>query len=107
MSEMKQNQVREPIATWYKIGQYDAPSIDPVQVVAFTKSYVTFLYDPWGAKENEVVKRRERRDDIFPSFAEAKAEFLSRCEKRVTAAKDELQRARTKLGQVQSLEEAQ
>jgi hypothetical protein len=98
MGEIKQ--IREPIATWWKIGHYRA-EIEPVEVVAFTTSFVTFL-SKWGAS---VLERRERRDDIFPSFLEAKEEMVRRAEVDVKEAKDSLQEARSFLGQVESLKE--
>jgi hypothetical protein len=73
-------------------------------VVAFTGSFVTLLAKFWVYSGNDQwQERRERRDDIFPTFDEAKSEFIRRCEGGVEAANNSLQRARSLLGMVESL----
>ena len=79
-------------------------AIKPLKVVAFTASFVTFIHDgsSWGGG---ICERRERRDDIFPSFDEAKAEAVKRASAEVEGCKEELQRLRSALGQWESLKE--
>jgi hypothetical protein len=93
--------VREPIGTWWRIEEYNC-KLSPVDVVAFTDCFVTFLQD-WYVRG--LQERREARADYFPTFAEAKAEFVRRASSNVQSAKDELQRRRTVLGKVESLQE--
>jgi hypothetical protein len=102
---IKSSVVREPIGTWWKIKRYDV-KIEPVKVVAFTAAFVTYLETPWcfsGPKK--LQETRERRDDIFQTFAEAKAEAVRRAAAEVESCKKELQRLRSALGNWESLEE--
>ena len=101
---MKSKQVREPIGTWWKIERY-RESITPLRVVAFTGSFVTYIEKQCGFKEGQMVERRERRDDIFPTFDEAKDEFCSRQTRAVKSLVEELQKERSRLGVIQSLRE--
>lgn len=106
---MKQkNQVREPIATWWKIEWKRSDKIMPLRVVAFTERFVTYIDKMWSFSEAEIYREcRESREDIFPTFAEAKAAHESRTEGRIDSLKEELQRERSLLGQIQSLKEPQ
>ncbi len=102
---MKKNAVREPIATWWKINPYRA-EITPVKVVAFTAAFVTTLHKEWRFTGPDVLReRRERRNDVYPTFAEAKAAYIQMMSKRIDYAKDELQRHRSMLGQIESMTE--
>jgi len=97
---MKSQVVREPIATWWRIERYSV-KITPVKVVAFTASFVTHLEKVWF--DDRLKETRERRDDIFPSFAEAKAEAIRRASQQVSNAQAELQRCRSALGMWESI----
>lgn len=97
---------REPIATWWRIGRYKI-GISPVSVVAFTGSFVTLLRESRGLSSGHMVEMRERRDDIFPSFEQAKEEAVRRAESSVSIARDDLQMARSKLRQWQSVKDPQ
>jgi hypothetical protein len=94
--------VREPIATWWRISRYK-PVIEPLKVVAFTASFVTYLEPSWSG--DKMRERRENRGDIFPSFDIAKNEAIGRAEAMIASAKSELQRRRTFLGNLESLRE--
>lgn len=97
---MKTKDLREPIATWWGINSYRV-ELQPVQVVAFTEHFITHIEkDAWNGDCRE---RRERRDDYFPTFEEAKAEAIKRAQSKVDRAKEELQRLRSTLGQWESL----
>ena len=98
--------VREPIATWWRINSYKVEML-PVQVTAFTAAFVTFLDKEWRYNGPDVMReRREARHDIFPTFEEAKAEYIRRVTAKVENAKRELQQARSELGQIESLKES-
>jgi hypothetical protein len=102
---MKNKKVREPIATWWKIHSYK-PEIDPIQVVAFTGSFVTYLEKTWRMSGPDVFREsRERRDDIFPTFQEARDAAIQRAERSVEWAEADLHRKRTFLGNIRSLKE--
>lgn len=102
---MPNKPVREPIATWWRISYYPL-GLDPLRVVAFTTKFVTFVHKPWTFSGKEVcMEVRRCRDDVFPTFAEAKAEAVRRATLAVESAEHQLQQARTKLGQWQSLTE--
>jgi len=96
----KSSVVRESIGTWWKISDY-SPKFEPIDAVAFTASFVTHRLDWWG----KLVERRESRDDIYPTFMEAKLEAIRRSEQRIASAKGRLHLERTFLGQIQSLQE--
>jgi hypothetical protein len=100
--------VREPIATWWRIKPYEA-SITPLEVVAFTASFVTVLINQeWDKnKAPRWEERRERSDDTFPTFAEAQAEAVRRESRRIEITKNNLQQYRSALGQWESLKEPQ
>ena len=100
--------VREPIATWWRIKPYEA-TIEPVEVVAFTASFVTTRVNQERDKNKtpQWAERQERSDDTFPSFTEAKAEAIRRVTVQVNIAKDNLQRNRSLLGQWESLKESE
>ena len=101
----KKKAVRESIATWWRIQNY-SPKIDPLEVVYFTASFVTYLEKQWCFKGPDVLReRRARRDDIFPSFDEAKAEAIRRATVKVEYAKNELQRCRSALEQWESIKQ--
>ncbi len=96
--------VRKPIATWYRIESMFRAGIEPVQVVAFTDKTVTYLDKQWRfTGPEEFFERKVHRVDLFPSFDEAKTEFLRRAKRDVESAKENLQRKRSALGQVESL----
>lgn len=96
--------VRKPIAVWWKLDRI-SPKIEPLQVVAFTGSFVTYLKDAWGLRANTLTEHRESRDDIFPTFAEAKAEAVRRAARNIDQTKEKLQRYRSWLGNIESLRE--
>jgi hypothetical protein len=100
---MKSKAVREPIGTWWKIERY-AVKIKPVRVVAFSAAFVTYINDgsSWGGG---ICERRERRDDIFPTFEEARTEAVARATRKVENTRQELQRLRSELGQWASMKE--
>jgi|SRR5580692_9191738 hypothetical protein len=96
---------RPVIATWWKIKDWPL-GLEAVQVVAFTNKTVTFMEKQWTlTAPDKFAERRQLRDDIFPTFAEAKSVAVSRSESRVAAAKDELHRRQTALGQWKSIQE--
>ena len=99
------SEVRDSIAIWWRINRWE-PKITPVQVVAFTPNFVTFLETvTWWGEKSRLKDRRERRDDIFPTFEEAKSEAIQRTQRLIDSLKEELQRKRTILGQIESLKE--
>ena len=98
---MKSKVVREPIGTWWKIERY-MTAIKPLRVVAFSAAFVTYINSEWGGGQSE---RRERHDDIFPTFEEARAEAVARATRKVENTRQELQRLRSELGQWASLKE--
>jgi hypothetical protein len=101
----KSNVVREPIATLWKIYEYKV-GISPLRVVAFTPAFVTYIHEEWAfSGPGRIVERRERRDNIFPSFAEAKAEAVKRAKEQVESAEAQLRQNRSALGQWESLRE--
>ena len=101
---MKSKSVREPSGTWWKVQRYHS-ELTPLEVVYFTASFVTYLEKHWSMKEDVFQERRESRDDIFPSFLEAKTEAIRRAENKVESAKQDLRRYRSELGQWKSLKE--
>ena len=102
---MKKKAVREPIATWWKIDSYKV-EILPVKVVAFTASFVTYLEKLYTLRGyDEVRETRESRNDIFPTFQEAKEEAVRRAYAQVVSLQERLHREKTALGQWASLQE--
>ena len=99
----KSKEVREPIGTWWKIEQYGM-KIVPLKAVAFSRIFVTHIEDD-SSLGGGIRERRERRDDIFPTFEEARAEAVARATRKVENTRLELQRLRSELGQWASLKE--
>ena len=93
---------RGPIATWWKIQRW-CVRIDPVKVVAFTEKTVTSL-DAWG-RESRRKKGDNQGSDYFPTFEEAKAEAVRRCQARVDSLKSQTQQENSALGQWQALKQ--
>ena len=93
--------VREQFATWWEICSYQA-ELTPKKVVAFSPGFVTCLVNWCGEEPRE---RRQSRDNIFPSFEEARAEAIRRCQKNIDSLDERIMRARGQLRQWQSLKE--
>ena len=93
--------VRQPIATWWHIASEYRAEIEPVEVVAITPAFITYLDRRWCV----VSEQRTSRKDFFPTFADAKAEAIRRAERDVERDKESLQQSRSLLGQWQALKE--
>lgn len=88
---MSAKPVRDSIATWWRISDY-SPEIEPLPVVAFTKSFVTYLRKQWTfSGPDRFEERRGKRDDILPTFAEAKEKLIRIAEAHVKATREGLQ----------------
>ena len=96
--------VRGPIEVWFKVEPWQL-KIVPLQVVSYSAAFVTYLYK-WSPSAPH-TERRESRADIFPTFAEAKAEIVKRVSHQIDNLKSELQRKRSELGQWESMQEPQ
>ena len=70
-----------------------------------TDHFVTFIEDQSYSQTPRLAERRTSRDGWFPSFAEAKEVAVNRANRAVDAAKNQLQRQRSVLGQWESLKE--
>lgn len=96
----KKKAVREPIATWWRI--YNWPAwIGPVQVVAFTDSYATHLVK--RLFDGSFLEVRVRRDDIFPTLAEAKAEAIRRLTRGIEGYERKLKIARKRIEDIKAM----
>jgi hypothetical protein len=101
----KEKSVREPIATWWEIEWYRA-GIKPVKIVAFTNSFVTVLHPEWRLSGLDGLReQRQSRDDVFPTFEEAKSEIIQRAQRTVDNLECRLHEAKSFLGRVQAIKE--
>jgi hypothetical protein len=102
-------QVRDPIATWWRISTYGPPEITPVPVVHVATSFVITLEKRQSWVSHPVIavgyEYLQRRDNIFPSFAEAKAEAIKKAQSVADSAKSILERAESQLIKWQAVKE--
>jgi hypothetical protein len=83
---------------------YNGKWIEPLRVVAETASFVTVRHiDRHSGKPYE---RRKRKDgDVYPTFAEAKAELVRRKELEMRQHQEEVHELNSLLGSLRKLEE--
>lgn len=99
MNEQRTSDGQFP-ATWYEIERYGT-KITPVVVKKVTKEFVTY-YDDFWKKD-----RRTRRDNFFPTWAEAHTALVKLAEHRVRSAEAEWQRSKSALTTVKAMREPQ
>lgn len=84
------------IHRWYRIHRWKT-EIEPVEVVGWTAQFVTYIDHGWG----KPFERRVKKDGTyFESWDAAYEVMVQRARDAVRRAEENLQRARTELGNV-------
>jgi hypothetical protein len=81
----------------FKVGY--GVSIEPVEVVKLTKSFVTYIDKRWSVPSE--LKRS--RKDFFETWEEARTSMLADAQARVIAARRNLELANARVGNIKGL----
>lgn len=78
------------------------PEVEAVEVVKQTAQTVTVLESEWNGKRRE--RKRMNNGDYFDTWEQAKAAMVEQARQNVERSKNELQRRRTRLGQLEAMQ---